>query len=168
MTAFARAVVLAVALCALGACKTRTPTIARNWPTDRPAADSVARAMAAVVGAAPGLLASCGPHHVLIAYLDAPVDLRPEHRRGTNGEVIPIISIAQRSRHAVAAVIAIAFWSAMPLNTYDTTTVRLSRVAHFPSGFSDRNEYTLAPVVEGIHLSAQPVAGRAEACAQVI
>ena len=160
---------LAAACFVLTACRGGARTVIRNWPSDRPVADTVAHSMALVIGAAPTLLAACGPHHVLIGYADAPVDIRPEQRPGTDGQAELVISAAQRSRYSVAAVIALAFWSAMPFGVYDTVTVRLSRTKHFPPGFSDRNEFTLAPITDVGHpLVAQPVWGQAEACVPVI
>lgn len=168
MTSYSRATVLSLSLLAPSACRGREVTAVRQWPSDRPSPDSVAHALATVVGAAPTMLASCGPHHVLIAYVDAPVDLRPESRPGADGKAEVLISLAQRSRHAVAGVIAVAFWSSMPLGVYDTATVRLTRTQHFPPGYSDRNDFTVAPLIEGISVLAHPVRGPAEACAQVM
>lgn len=146
------------------------PTTVRNWPSDLPSPDSVVHSLAVIVGSPPTLLASCGPHHLLMTYVDAPIDIRPERSTGPDGRAVPLISVAQRSRHAVAAVLAIGLWSAMPYGRYDTVTVRLIRREHFPAGFGpDRGEFTLAPLEESPHpLTAQPVWGSAEICAQVI
>ena len=71
---------------------------------------------------------------------------------------------------ATAGLVVIGLWSAMPYGRYDTVTVRLIRREHFPAGFGpDRGEFTLAPLEESPHpLTAQPVWGSAEICAQVI
>jgi hypothetical protein len=152
------------------ACREVPTTDVRSWPADRPAADAVARAMAAVIGAPPSLLARCGPQHLLVAYLDAPVDVKPESTRGPDGRSVPVISTAQRTRHTVAAVIAMALWSAMPYGAYDTVTVRLTRRQGFPSGYGpDKGEFTLAPVNEIPHpLVARPIWGPADLCWSVI
>jgi len=147
-----------------------SPITVHNWPSNRPSPDSVAHSLVGLVGAPPTLLASCGPRHLLMTYVDAPIDLRPESQSEPDGHSVPVISVAQRSRYAVAAVLAIGLWSAMPYGTWDTVTVRLVRRQHFPAGYGpDRSEFTLAPHEDSPHpLVAQPIWGPAEICAQVI
>ncbi len=50
------------------------------WPADQPAADSVAGAMEALLGARPTKLSTCGPHDFQLTMQHLLGDLRPEFR----------------------------------------------------------------------------------------
>ena len=91
---------------------------------------------------APELPAGCGPEHVLVGHVDAPVDIRIEVYERSDGQTMRFHGVAQPSRHTVGAVIAAATSSAMG-EVGDTVPVRLVRPGHRPAGFGpDRASFT--------------------------
>jgi hypothetical protein len=124
-------------------------TVARvdSWPSASAGpADSIGSGMAALLGAPPALLAGCGAKHVLIGYVDAPGDLRPEWGKKSDGARVWIESPAQQRRHTVGAVIASVYFSVAASQAADTVTVELVRRAHMPRGAGpDRRQYTFVP-----------------------
>jgi hypothetical protein len=113
-----------------------------TWPAGADSGASVARRMSSIIGAPAALLAGCGPRHVLVAYVDAPGDLRSEWGRDARGGRTHIISMAQQRRHTVAATIASVYFSVAGEREADTVSVELVREKHWPSGVGpDRIQY---------------------------
>ena len=121
-----------------------------RWPSDDGRSpDSIGREMAISIGARPEVIARCGPHHVGIGYVNAPIDLRQEFTRAPSGQRVFYDSRAQQTRFAVAATIAEIFLTIAGNPELDTVTVRLTRTARtggwFSNGMSETVTYTLAP-----------------------
>jgi hypothetical protein len=105
-------------------------------------ADSIARGMTALIGQAPALLAGCGPHHVVLAYVNAPADIRGEFGKTAAGVDNINVSMAQQRRNTVGAVIASVYFDIAGSKAADTVTVELVRNNHRPSNYGpDREQF---------------------------
>jgi hypothetical protein len=131
-----------VALVGLGS-PARAQQVDLSWSASRGgAADSIARGMKALIGQAPALLAGCGPHHVIVAYLNAPGDIRAEISKTAAGVDNFNVSMAQQRRNTVGAVIASVYFDIAGIEAADTVTVELVRSNHRPSNVGpDREQF---------------------------
>jgi hypothetical protein len=104
--------------------------------------DSITRGMKALIGQARALLAGCGPHHVIVAYVNAPGDIRGEFGKTAAGVDNIIVSMAQQRRNTVGAVIASVYFDVARSEAADTVTVELVRTNHRPANDGpDREQF---------------------------
>ncbi len=124
-------------------CTARAQQIDPSWNASGGGpADSIARGMTALIGQAPALLAGCGPHHVVVAYVNAPGDIRAEIGKTAAGVDNINVSMAQQRRNTVAAVIASVYFDIAGSEAADTVTVELVRNNHRPANYGpDREQF---------------------------
>ncbi|MEP6620852.1 MAG: hypothetical protein ABJE47_16125 [bacterium] len=140
-----RLVVVAAALAALTGC-TQSSRVDAWQANEGGNPDSVSRGMGALVGSPPALLAGCGPHHVLIGYVDAPGDIRPEFGKTADGTPMIIVSAAQQRRNTVGAVLASVYFSVAGKDAADTVTIELVRQSHQTRNVGpDKGQFTFLP-----------------------
>lgn len=126
-------------------CK-RSPRVDAWPPNDGGQPDSIARGIEALIGAPPALLAGCGPHHVLIGFVDAPGEIPLEFGETANGTSLIIVSPAEQRRKTVGAEIASVYFSIAGSQAADTVTVELVRRADRPPNVgSDATQFAFVP-----------------------